>query len=335
MTRITQCPPWLAAVMGGLPERSAPREHTVRQGAVPIRNYASRARACVIRGGAPATRASSTSRGPYRLLLPQPQPLPTLRPHLHRDKARYPPPNDANMSQLQSVDPVIPNHSAPSPVKPELPQPDLHDEPFLVRKRIAILGARGVGKSAISIQCALNRFEPDYMPTFEDTYQWTPVVDGVHYDVRIVDTDGQDENSFFGLQYTIGIDAYILMFSVRDESSFEVIKAVNDKLLDTLNVVTPFGTSEVPRVLVGNQIDITHERQVSKSAAIQYAEQQGIPYFETSAYTAHNVTHVFTHLLRIIEQNLRNSHTSQAPERQSDAQPPGQETDRKNFCFVQ
>lgn len=209
-------------------------------------------------------------------------PHPISPPHTHDPPQNFPPDNDDNDG----------------------------DSPFLIYKRIAVLGARGVGKSALSIRCALNKFESDYMLTFQDMYQWKPVVNGLHYDVNIDDTDGQDENSEFGMRYTTGIDGYVLVFSVRDYSSFQVIKAINEKLLDTLMVTNRKGVSEVPRVLVGNQIDIAHERQVPTRVAAAYAREQGIPYMESSAFTPFNVEAVFETILKIIQQNLHDSHTS-------------------------
>lgn len=224
--------------------------------------------------------------------------------------------------------------AVPVATSPSAPAPDDEAEPFHLRKRIAVLGARGVGKSALSIRCALGRFEPDYMPTFEDMYEWKPVVDGLHYDLCIVDTDGQDEHSFFGLQYTIGIDGYILMFSVRDESSFDVIKAVNDKLLATLNVRDTKGVREVPRILVGNQIDITHERQITFETASEYANEQGIPYMECSAFTPHNAENVFKAVLRIIQNNLRESHLMRNVQNAPDKTLP-EPNPQKQTCCVQ
>lgn len=211
-----------------------------------------------------------------------------------------------------------PTARPPAPAPPALaqvtpdyavtPPRDPDDEPFLVFKRIAVLGARGVGKSALSIRVAQNRFEPHYMLTFQDMYQWHPVVNGVHYDVSILDTDGQDENSEFGMRYTTGVDGYVFVFSVRDESSYEVIKQVNEKLLVTLNVTERYGTAEVPRVLVGNQVDIAHQRQVLYEEAAAFAKSEGIPYFETSAFTSQNVDKAFNSVLDMIQENLRDSH---------------------------
>lgn len=226
----------------------------------------------------------------------------------------------------------------PSPSLPPAasPPPDSDDEPFFVVKRIALLGARGVGKSALSIRVAENRFEPTYMLTFQDMYGWRPVVNGVHYDVTILDTDGQDETSEFDMRYTCGVDGYVFVFSVRDESSFEVVKQVNEKLLDTLMVLDRKGTVEVPRVLVGNQIDIAHERQVSTQDAAAYAKAEGIPYLETSAFTPHNAEEPFKIVLRIIQHNLRESHLA-APLliEDEEEQPPADDTPPHQACIVQ
>lgn len=211
---------------------------------------------------------------------------------------------------------------------------DEDDLPLAVRKNIAVLGARGVGKTAVAIQCAMTRFEAEYMPTFSATYKWKPVINNIRYDISIIDTDGQDANSFFGLQYSIGIDGYVLMYSVRDEASFEIVKAVHDKLLDTLNVFATKGTSELPRILVGNQIDVTGERRVPYAVAKAYADEQGIPYFETSAFTAHNVNEAFTEVLLIIQANLRKSHST--PPRLAQSEKKDHESTQPNkLCSLQ
>lgn len=182
-------------------------------------------------------------------------------------------------------------------------------EGFRVRKRIAILGSRGVGKSALAIMCTNKHFEANYLPTLEDVYMWRPTVDGVRYDVTIIDNEGQDGTTPFGPQCTIGVDGYLLVFSVADSASFDAVKVVNERLLRTLNVLKMTGTSEVPRILVGNFQDVGDNRAVSQHAAEKYAKYLDIPYMEASASTGHNVPKLFIALLHIIEQNLQNSYT--------------------------
>lgn len=267
----------------------------------------------------------------------------TSTPHPPPSPPLPPPPSSTHTHTSATSDGDLP-HPHPhlthpsSPITTSAPSP-AHD-PFLVRKRIAILGAHAVGKSALTIRCAQGRFEPDYILTFEDMYQWKPVVDGIAYDVTIVDTEGQDLASCFGLQYTIGVDGYILVFSVRDRSTFDVVKALNRKLLTTLNVLDAVGTSDVPRVLVGNQVDIAHEREVDNEDAKAFAAAIGVPYVETSAATTFNVNEVFETLLRLIDHNVRLAHSTpqppaeHSPPRQSPSSPDPKPPSRKP-CFVQ
>lgn len=203
-----------------------------------------------------------------------------------------------------------------------------HESTFRIKQRIAVVGAHQVGKSALSIQLTENRFKESYSPTIDDTYQWNTNIDGVPYEVTIVDTDGQDGKTHIPAQYTIGIDGYVLIFSVRNEQSLEAIKSINDRLLDILSVTTRTGTSEIPRVLVGNQKDDPHQRHVSRSTALKYADEQGIPYIETSASTSSNVQESFDTVLRQIRMNLQSSHEPQPTSTQKPS--PQQSLDQSN-----
>lgn len=52
----------------------------------------------------------------------------------------------------------------------------------------------------------------------------------------------------------MGIHGYVLVFSVTSRKSFEMIKILNEKILNAL------GTEKVPRVIVGNKTDLILER---------------------------------------------------------------------------
>lgn len=179
------------------------------------------------------------------------------------------------------------------------------DGDIFMRKRIALLGSRCVGKSALASRCALGHFTNEYTPTFEDMYLWRTKIDEVPYEVMIIDTDAQDGHSLFGPHFTVGIDGYILVYSVRSLTSFQLIKRINESLMTILNVIKPKGCEEVPRILIGNQCDILDDRRVPHDLAAAYAADINIPYFETSAATGINVCDSFAEILRIIDYNWR------------------------------
>ncbi|KAA8496115.1 GTP-binding protein Rheb-like [Porphyridium purpureum] len=163
-------------------------------------------------------------------------------------------------------------------------------------RRIAVLGARGVGKTSMSTRFCENTFDDMYLPTIEDSYQATIRINNQQYICEVLDTAGQDEYSIFGTQLTIGVHGFFLVFSVRDRTSFELLKTINDKLLVTL------GASSIPRVLVGNQSDsIETEREVSYAEGESYAREIGCPFVECSAMSGENVTEAFVTLIRVMD----------------------------------
>lgn len=110
------------------------------------------------------------------------------------------------------------------------------------------------GKSSLSIQFVDNQFVDSYDPTIEcSKLQLTILfvifsfnlistfvlaftkqtrVNGQDYDLKLVDTAGQDEYSIFPTQYTMDIHGYVLVYSITSVKSFDVIQVIYDKLLD-------------------------------------------------------------------------------------------------------
>lgn len=80
---------------------------------------------------------------------------------------------------------------------------------------------------------------------------------GCSYDLEIVDSAGQDEHSVWHEQQAIGVDGFILVYSVVNRKSFDVVKVINEKILDAC------GTEKIARVLVGNKLDMRAKREVS------------------------------------------------------------------------
>lgn len=49
-----------------------------------------------------------------------------------------------------------------------------------------------------------------------------------------MDTAGQDEYSIFPPQYSMDFDGYVLVYSITNLKSFEVIKIIYEKLVDLM-----------------------------------------------------------------------------------------------------
>lgn len=52
------------------------------------------------------------------------------------------------------------------------------------------------------------------------------------YELKLVDTAGQDEYSIFPSYYGIDVHGYVLVYSITSIKSFEVVKSIYEKLLD-------------------------------------------------------------------------------------------------------
>ncbi|KAH8870468.1 Ras-related protein Ral-A [Schistosoma japonicum] len=153
--------------------------------------------------------------------------------------------------------------------------------------RISILGSGNVGKSCLTLQFMYDEFVEDYEPTKASSYVKSMTLDNFSCDVSIRDTAGQED--FAGVNenaYTF-TDGFLIVFSLTDSDSFTEA----ERLLDRCATFQP--DERVPRILVGNKVDLVDQIQVSKESAIEFANRWNIPYMETSAKTNHNVQEVF------------------------------------------
>lgn len=163
------------------------------------------------------------------------------------------------------------------------------------QRKIAIMGYRSVGKSSLSIQYVEGQFVDSYDPTIENTFTKTVKFRGDEYEVRLVDTAGQDEYSIFPAQYSMDIHGYVLVYSITSPKSFEVVQIIHDKLLDMT------GKVHVPVVLVGNKTDLHIERMISTEEGKRLADSWKAVFLETSAKQNESVTDIFHTVLTEIE----------------------------------
>ncbi|CAF4505095.1 unnamed protein product [Rotaria socialis] len=138
--------------------------------------------------------------------------------------------------------------------------------------KLVVVGAGGVGKSALTIQLIQNHFIDEYDPTIEDSYRKQAVVDGETCLLDILDTAGQEEYS---------------------AKSFEEIKQYREQIKRVKDA------DDIPMVLVGNKIDLP-TRTIDLSYAKDFAASLSMPFVQTSAKTRQGVEEAFYTLVREI-----------------------------------
>uniref|UniRef100_A0A8C1V8Y3 HRas proto-oncogene, GTPase n=1 Tax=Cyprinus carpio TaxID=7962 RepID=A0A8C1V8Y3_CYPCA len=110
--------------------------------------------------------------------------------------------------------------------------------------KLVVVGAGGVGKSALTIQLIQNHFVDEYDPTIEDSYRKQVVIDGETCLLDILDTAGQEEYSAMRDQYMRTGEGFLCVFAINNTKSFEDIhqyRCVFENQLSGGNLLSLFG----------------------------------------------------------------------------------------------
>ena len=159
--------------------------------------------------------------------------------------------------------------------------------------KISILGSGGVGKTCIVLRLTRSKFDAEYVPTIQDFFEKTLIVDGQTYNLTIIDTAGQEEMQQITDMAIKEAQAYVIVYSVKSYVSFQETEKYYNKVCQLC---------QNPKVvLCGNMCDVSgDERGVTTSQGSGLAEKWGCPFFETSAKDDINVTQAFEAALKLL-----------------------------------
>ena len=110
------------------------------------------------------------------------------------------------------------------------------------------------------------------------------------------DVAGQPQFYMLHRPYFNGADGMILVFDVTRSSTFSNIK-------NWYNTAVKYGLSGIPRILVGNKIDLTEERKIIVPMMEHLSEELNATFFETSAKTGEKVKSIFRNIAEIVLQS--------------------------------
>ena len=98
-------------------------------------------------------------------------------------------------------------------------------------------------------------FSENYVPNLQMSFKKTKKIRDEFVDIEIIDMEGQNEYTQIVSPkiFQIGIDGYILCYSIENQQSFKLITSINTKLNDLIG-------RDVPKVLVANKSDLTNNR---------------------------------------------------------------------------
>ena len=159
--------------------------------------------------------------------------------------------------------------------------------------KLLIIGDSGVGKSCLLMQFSDNLFSDTTTPTTGvDIKNCTVGVEGAKVKLKIWDTAGQERFRTITSMHYRGTHGVIFVYDVTNADTFKSIK----KWLHEIDQ----NCDRVSRVLVGNKDDNHEKKVVPLEEAQQFADQIGIPLYETSAKEDKKVEEVFHAIARLV-----------------------------------
>jgi len=158
--------------------------------------------------------------------------------------------------------------------------------------KVIILGDSGVGKTSLMNQYVNKKFSNAYKATIGADFLTKEVmVDDRLVTMQIWDTAGQERFQSLGVAFYRGSDCCVLVYDVNVAQTFEHLDSWREEFLIQ---AAPRDPEKFPFVVLGNKIDLEHQRVVSQKRAMAWCQAKGnIPYFETSAKEAIHVDQAF------------------------------------------
>lgn len=163
------------------------------------------------------------------------------------------------------------------------------------RTTLLMLGAGGVGKSALVCCFMTNQYTEEYNPTIEDSYHKSLEIDGHVEHIEVIDTAGQEEFHSMLDQWIRSADGVLLMYDVSNRATFDELTRFHNRMMET--------DERVPFLLVGTKCDVPDTvRKVYTSEGKHLAGTRfHCPFMEVSAKERINHIAVFQDLIRMIK----------------------------------
>jgi small GTP-binding protein len=164
--------------------------------------------------------------------------------------------------------------------------------------KIVVVGASGVGKSAIVKRLVDGTFHEDSTTTVGVEFKpFIVQVDDQNVKLQIGDSAGHERFRSVSRAYFRNAIGGVLVYDITDERSF-------DDLSNWLHDLQQLCNPNAFILLVGNKSDLEAERQVGMRQAQDFAEKHKLDYVETSAKSGHNVKETFTRLAFILAKRV-------------------------------
>ena len=165
-----------------------------------------------------------------------------------------------------------------------------------------VVGNAFVGKSNIIYRFVQGKFNENYKATInlDFSYKNLKIGDKI-YKVQLWDTVGQEEfQSISRGYYKSGVCA-LVVYDITNRESFNNVSTWVEECKNN-------GPSTISLVLVGNKIDLEDKRQITYDEGEEYANQNNMLFFETSALNGSNIDKMFNDTVESIIRKIENNY---------------------------
>ena len=159
-----------------------------------------------------------------------------------------------------------------------------------------LIGDSTVGKTCFLLRYFKNQFNEVFLSTIGIDKEIKHVKVGNDiYKLTLWDTAGQERFKCLPKKYYQNADGVLLLFDVTSEDTFN---NVTNWMKDVKENSNKDGKqSDIALYLIGNKIDKTAERVISKESAETQAKSLGMKYFEVSCKSNLNITEVMDRMI--------------------------------------
>jgi Ras-related protein Rab-5C len=158
--------------------------------------------------------------------------------------------------------------------------------------KITIIGDSSVGKSSTVQRLVYNKFNEVTESTIGGAYtSFSKTYKNTKYKFEIWDTAGQERFKSLVPMYLKGSNVVLLVYDVTSNISFDNI----------VNYWLEYANDTVPdavKILIGNKVDLAHNRKVNKVETYDFALKNNITYIETSAKNNTNISSLLDMILQ-------------------------------------
>ena len=143
--------------------------------------------------------------------------------------------------------------------------------------KLLIIGDSSVGKSCMLLRYVDDTYNESYLSTIGVDFKVkTLKLDDKVIKLQIWDTAGQERFTTITSSYYRGAHAIIVAYDITNRITFNNVPL-------WLKEIREYGSKINKIYLVGTKADLTFKREITKSEAVKFAEENKLEYFEISS----------------------------------------------------